>query len=202
MSSLFFLPIFLSFSFFSLFLPFPFLSSPFGVTRSLSAWLFIICVAFLLGLQMGQNTTEVMTVVDTHATPVLFYRLDNSLLIGVELAMGKARAAIITQSNASADLVSLKQPSSPFFTFDLTNDGITALPGAFVLRDSTGRVIGALGCSGQYNAEIDVEICTAGYNAAPTTAMTFTPVPSVTLNQAQVVMQAALQQARALNWSL
>lgn len=78
--------------------------------------------------------------VDTHAYPVLFYRLDNSLLIGVELALGKARAAIITQMSASADLVPLKQPSSPFFSFDLTNDGIIALPGAFVLRDSTGKV--------------------------------------------------------------
>ena len=144
---------------------------------------------------------EAFAVTDVHATPVLYYRMDGALLISVNLAIGKARGALWTQKNASGDLVAAKQPSSPFFTFDLTNDGLITLPGAFVLNNSAGQVIGALSCSGQYSAAVDVDICQAGYNAAPSTAITASAPTTITLNQALVAMQAALDAAHAANWS-
>ena len=107
-----------------------------------------------------------VVVLDAHGHPVTMQREDGASMFRFDVAMGKAWAAI--GMGAASRVLAERAKDNPNFFVALaaTADGrFLPQPGAVLIRDAGGSVIGAAGASGGTGDE-DEAVCAAGVIAA------------------------------------
>ena len=113
--------------------------------------------AFAIGVPMN------IAIVDEGANLVSFHRMDNAWLGSVDISIKKARTARFFDMN-SGEIGKLSQPGGPLYNIEHSNGGLISFPGGVLLKDNTGKIIGAVGVSGG-SVEQDHEVATAGASA-------------------------------------
>ncbi len=88
-----------------------------------------------------------ITVLDAGAHLKAFSRMDGAVLGSIDLAMGKARTAVLFQTTSEAVWEYCK-PGAPAHALEHSNGGLTPFPGGISLFARDGTVIGAVGVSG------------------------------------------------------
>ena len=101
-----------------------------------------------------------IAIVDEGANLVSFHRMDNAWLGSVDISIKKAKTARFFDMN-TGEIGKLSQPGGPLFGIEHSNGGLISFPGGVVLRDATGKVVGAIGVSGA-SVEQDHEVASAG----------------------------------------
>lgn len=101
-----------------------------------------------------------IAVVDEGANLVSFHRMDNAWLGSVDISIKKAKTARFFDMN-SGDIGQLSQPGLPLFGIEHSNGGLITFPGGVLLKDQSGKIIGAIGVSGG-SVEQDHEVASAG----------------------------------------
>jgi uncharacterized protein GlcG (DUF336 family) len=104
-----------------------------------------------------------IAIVDEGANLVSFHRMDNAWLGSVDISIKKAKTARFFDMN-SGEIGKLSQPGGPLYNIEHSNGGLISFPGGVVLKDSTGKIVGAIGVSGGA-VEQDHEVALAGAGA-------------------------------------
>lgn len=94
-----------------------------------------------------------------------FTRQDGAVLGSIDVAIGKARTAVLFQIPSEAVWEYCK-PGAPAPGLARSNGGLTTFPGGLPLFDATGTLIGAVGVSGGAVPQ-DLEIAKAAAAALP-----------------------------------
>ncbi|GAA3941926.1 heme-binding protein [Hymenobacter algoricola] len=110
--------------------------------------------ALELGVKMN------IAVVDAGANLTAFVRMDGAWLGSADIAQRKARTARYFDM-PTGELGKLSQPGGPLYHIEHSNGGLITFPGGLPIKDSNGRVIGAIGVSGS-SVEDDHTVATAG----------------------------------------
>jgi uncharacterized protein GlcG (DUF336 family) len=101
-----------------------------------------------------------IAIVDEGANLVSFHRMDNAWLGSVDISIKKAKTARFFDMN-SGEIGKLSQPGGPLYNIEHSNGGLISFPGGVLLKDGSGKIIGALGVSGGI-VEQDHEVASAG----------------------------------------
>jgi len=101
-----------------------------------------------------------IAIVDQGANLVSFHRMDNAWLGSVDISIKKAKTARFFDMN-TGEIGKLSQPGGPLFGIEHSNGGLISFPGGVVLKDASGKVVGAIGVSGG-SVEQDHEVASAG----------------------------------------
>lgn len=88
-----------------------------------------------------------ITVLDAGAHLKAFSRMDGAVLGSIDIAIRKARTAVLFQTTSEA-VWDYCKPGAPAHALELTNDGLAPFAGGLPLLKSDGTVIGAVGVSG------------------------------------------------------
>lgn len=88
-----------------------------------------------------------IAIVDEGANLVSFHRMDNAWLGSVDISIKKAKTARFFDMN-TGEIGKLSQPGGPLFGIEHSNGGLISFPGGIVLKDASGKIIGAIGVSG------------------------------------------------------
>jgi uncharacterized protein GlcG (DUF336 family) len=105
-----------------------------------------------------------IAVYDDGANMKAFVRMDGAFLGSADIAMNKARTAALFGFNTEA-LYDFVKPGGTSPGFDRTNGGLIVFAGGIPIKDSEGRLIGAVGVSGGAVAQ-DFQVATAAAAAA------------------------------------
>ena len=89
--------------------------------------------------------------------------MDGALLGSIDVAMRKARTAVLFECDSQA-VWDYCKPGAPAPALELTNGGLAPFAGGIPLRAPGGQLIGAVGVSGGTVAQ-DLEIAQAGVAA-------------------------------------
>lgn len=92
-----------------------------------------------------------------------FHRMDGAVLGSIDIAIRKARTAVLFQCN-SEDVWDYLKPGAPAPHLELSNDGLAPYAGGMALKCPNGGLAGALGVSGG-SIEQDSQIAKAGFAA-------------------------------------
>jgi uncharacterized protein GlcG (DUF336 family) len=90
-------------------------------------------------------------------------RMDGAVLASIDIAMKKAKTALLFEANSEAVWEYCK-PGAPAQGLQLTNGGLATFPGGMPLKGSDGEMIGALGISGGQVSQ-DADIARAAHAA-------------------------------------
>ncbi|RZL38056.1 MULTISPECIES: heme-binding protein [Pedobacter] len=101
-----------------------------------------------------------IAVVDEGANLKAFHRMDNAWLGSIDISIKKAKTARFFDMD-SGEIGKLSQPGQPLYNIEHSNGGLISFPGGVVLKDESGKVIGAIGVSGG-SVEQDHEVASAG----------------------------------------
>ena len=101
-----------------------------------------------------------IAIVDEGANLVSFHRMDNAWLGSVDIAIKKAKTARFFDMN-TGEIGKLSQPGGALFGIEHSNGGLISFPGGVVLKDGSGKIVGAIGVSGG-SVEQDHEVASAG----------------------------------------
>jgi uncharacterized protein GlcG (DUF336 family) len=101
----------------------------------------------------------IVAVLDAGAHLKAFRRMDGAVLASIDIAIGKARTAVLFEVNSEAVWEYCK-PGAAAPALELTNGGLVPFGGGVPLQSREGKVIGALGVSGGTVAQ-DVEVAQA-----------------------------------------
>ncbi|MFC4004985.1 heme-binding protein [Prauserella oleivorans] len=112
-------------------------------------------------VQIGQPMN--VAVVDDGGHLVAFARQDDAILASIDIAIGKARTAVLMKM-PTAQLGEAAAPGSPLYGIEVTNGGLVIFGGGIPLKNSDDRVIGAIGVSAG-TVEQDTEVAEAGVAA-------------------------------------
>lgn len=104
-----------------------------------------------------------IVVIDSGGHLKAFHRMDGAVLASIDIAMRKAKTAVLFQCR-SEEVWEYCKPGAPAPGLELTNGGLAPYGGGIPLRCSDGTVIGALGVSGGSISQ-DVEVAEAGLAA-------------------------------------
>lgn len=104
-----------------------------------------------------------VAVVDDGAHLVAFARQDGAKLGSIDIAIRKARTAVLMNMPTS-ELAELATPGGPLYGIEVTNEGLAIFGGGVPLRDAEGDLIGAVGVSAG-TVEQDQRVAEAGTNA-------------------------------------
>jgi uncharacterized protein GlcG (DUF336 family) len=104
-----------------------------------------------------------IAIVDEGANLVSFHRMDNAWLGSVDISIKKAKTARFFDMN-SGEIGKLSQPGGPLYNIEHSNGGLISFPGGVVLKDGSGKIVGAIGVSGG-SVDQDHEVATAGAEA-------------------------------------
>ncbi|MDB5156795.1 MAG: putative 15 [Mucilaginibacter sp.] len=104
-----------------------------------------------------------ISIVDEGANLVSFHRMDNAWLGSVDISMKKAKTARFFDMN-SGEIGKLSQPGGPLYNIEHSNGGLISFPGGVLLKDSAGKIVGAIGVSGG-SVDQDHDVATAGAEA-------------------------------------
>ena len=102
-----------------------------------------------------------MALVDETGRLISFYRMTGALLVSESLAQKKAYSSVAMKANTH-ELKDLVQPTGALYQLETLTEGqVVTFGGGFVIKNSKGRVIGALGVSGG-TVEEDMAIAQKG----------------------------------------
>ena len=104
-----------------------------------------------------------IAIVDEGANLVSFHRMDNAWLGSIDISIKKAKTARFFDMN-SGEIGKLSQPGGPLYNIEHSNGGLITFPGGVVLKDGSGKIVGAIGVSGG-SVEQDHEVASAGAEA-------------------------------------
>ena len=110
------------------------------------------------------NIAAVFAVVNPEGNLIIEERMDNAILVSVEVAYKKAYTAAALKLNTE-DLTALVQPGAMFY--GLQSDSKYIVFGGGMLLKINGKIVGAVGVSGG-SAQEDMEIAKACVNAFET----------------------------------
>jgi len=113
--------------------------------------------AVAMGVKMN------IAVVDAGANLTAFVRMDDAWLGSVDIAIRKAKTARFFDM-PTGELGKLSQPGGPLYHIEHSNGGLITFPGGLPIKDSNGKVIGAIGVSGS-TVDDDHAVATAGLAA-------------------------------------
>jgi uncharacterized protein GlcG (DUF336 family) len=100
-----------------------------------------------------------IAIVDEGANLVSFHRMDNAWLGSVDISIRKAKTARFFDMN-TGELGKLSQPGGPLYGIEHSNGGLITFPGGVLLKDASGKIVGAVGVSGG-SVEQDHEVASA-----------------------------------------
>ena len=106
------------------------------------------------------NTKMDISVVDTGSNLKAFIRMDGAWLGSIDIAIKKARTAILFEMN-TGEIGQLSQPGKPLYNIEHSNGGLITFPGGVPIKTKTGEIIGAIGVSGS-TVENDQAVAEAG----------------------------------------
>ena len=104
-----------------------------------------------------------IVVLDAGAHMLAFIRMDGAALGAIDLAIRKARTAVLFDMT-SEGLWEFCKPGAPAPTLEISNGGLTAFGGGLPLKGPDGELLGAVGVSGGLVAQ-DLDIATAALAA-------------------------------------
>nr|WP_281721944.1 heme-binding protein [Nitrosomonas nitrosa] len=105
----------------------------------------------------------IIAVLDDGGHLKAFHRMDGAVLGSIDIAIRKAKTAVLFQCN-SEDVWDYLKPGAPAPHLELTNDGLAPYAGGIALKCPNGGLAGALGVSGG-SIEQDTQIAKAGFAA-------------------------------------
>lgn len=88
-----------------------------------------------------------VAVLDAGAHLKAFIRMDGAVLGSIDVAMRKARTAVMFECSSEA-VWDYCRPGAPAPTLELSNGGLAPFAGGIPLREPGGALIGAVGVSG------------------------------------------------------
>ncbi len=101
-----------------------------------------------------------IAIVDEGANLVSFHRMDNAWLGSIDISIKKAKTARFFDMD-SGEIGKLSQPGGPLYQIEHSNQGLITFPGGVLLKDGSGKIVGAIGVSGG-SVEQDHEVAAAG----------------------------------------
>ena len=105
-----------------------------------------------------------IAVVDDAGHLVAFAAMDDTKLIGEDIAQKKALTAVYFQAD-TRDIAPLVQPGQPLYGIEATTDGkLVVFGGGVVLRGADGRIAGGVGVSAG-SVDEDHQVAEAGRKA-------------------------------------
>jgi uncharacterized protein GlcG (DUF336 family) len=104
-----------------------------------------------------------ITVLDAGAHLKAFSRMDGAVLGSIDVAMGKARTAVLFETT-SEGVWEYCKPGAPAPGLSASNGGLMTFAGGIPIRDPSGSMVGAIGVSGG-SVPQDCEIAKAGADA-------------------------------------
>jgi uncharacterized protein GlcG (DUF336 family) len=104
-----------------------------------------------------------IAIVDAGANLVAFARMDDAWLGSLDISIKKAKTARFFDMPTGA-IGGLSQPGGSLFGIEHSNGGLITFPGGLPIKDGSGKVIGAIGVSGD-TVENDHTVAEAGLNA-------------------------------------
>lgn len=104
-----------------------------------------------------------IAVVDAGGNLKAFARMDGAWLGSIDISIRKARTARWFDMN-TGEIGKLSQPGGPLYGIEHSNDGLITFPGGVPLKNSKGKIIGAIGVSGS-TVENDHAVAVAGSEA-------------------------------------
>lgn len=107
-------------------------------------------------LAQKQGFAVCISVVDDAGLLRGFLRMDDAVPGAIDVSFKKARMAALFRTD-SRDIGADAQPGGAIYTLEATNGGLISFGGGIVLKDSEGKVIGAVGVAGA-TVEADQEI--------------------------------------------
>ncbi|HWA42660.1 MAG TPA: heme-binding protein [Hypericibacter adhaerens] len=88
-----------------------------------------------------------IAVLDAGAHLKAFLRMDGAVLGSIDIALKKARTAVLFGA-ASEAVWEYCKPGAPAPGLELSNDGLAPFAGGIPLKDRNGAIVGAVGVSG------------------------------------------------------
>jgi uncharacterized protein GlcG (DUF336 family) len=110
-----------------------------------------------LGVKMN------IAVVDAGANLTAFARMDDAWLGSLDISIRKAKTARFFDM-PTGSIGQLSQPGGSLFGIEHSNGGLITFPGGVPIKNEEGKVIGAIGVSGD-TVENDHAVATAGAEA-------------------------------------
>lgn len=104
-----------------------------------------------------------VTVVDQGGNLKAFARMDGAWLGSIDISIKKARTARYFDME-TGEIGKLSQPGGPLYNIEVSNEGLITFPGGVPLKNSSGKIVGAIGVSGS-TVEDDHEVAVAGAKA-------------------------------------
>lgn len=101
----------------------------------------------------------IIAVLDSGGHLKAFRRMDGAVLGSIDIAIRKARTAVLFQTN-SENVWEYCKPGAAAPSLELTNDGLAPFGGGIPLKGPNGTMIGALGVSGG-SVQQDMEVAKA-----------------------------------------
>ena len=112
-------------------------------------------------LEMGVKMN--IAVVDAGANLTAFARMDDAWLGSLDISIKKAKSARYFDM-PTGTIGGLSQPGGSLFGIEHSNLGLITFPGGIPIRNAEGKVIGAIGVSGD-SVENDHTVAEAGVQA-------------------------------------
>ncbi|MCF2444664.1 heme-binding protein [Dyadobacter sp. CY345] len=109
------------------------------------------------------DTLMNIAVVDAGANLIAFMHMDDAWLGSIDIAQKKAKTARFFNMD-SGEIGKLSQPGSPLYNIEHSNSGLITFPGGVCIKDSSGKIIGAIGVSGS-TVENDHTVAQSGADA-------------------------------------
>lgn len=104
-----------------------------------------------------------IAIVDSGTNLVAFAHMDDAWLGSIDIAMRKARTARYFKMD-TGEIGKLSQPGGPLYNIEHSNSGLITFPGGVNIKDGEGKIIGAIGVSGD-SVENDHAVAMAGIAA-------------------------------------
>lgn len=104
-----------------------------------------------------------VAIVDEGANLKAFGRMEDAWLGSIDIAIKKAKTARYFDM-PTGDLGQASQPGGPLYNIEVSNGGLITFPGGLPIKDGSGKIIGAIGVSGD-SVENDHTVAQAGVEA-------------------------------------
>jgi uncharacterized protein GlcG (DUF336 family) len=104
-----------------------------------------------------------IAVLDAGAHLKAFVRMDGAVLGSIDIAMKKARTAVLFETTSEA-VWDYCKPGAPAHALELSNGGLAPFPGGIPIKGRNGETLGAVGVSGGAVPQ-DLEIAQAAVAA-------------------------------------
>ncbi len=104
-----------------------------------------------------------IAIVDAGANLTAFARMDGAWLGSIDIAIKKAKTARFFNM-PTGEIGKLSQPGGSLFAIEHSNGGLITFPGGLPIKNADGKIIGAIGVSGD-TVENDHAVATAGGSA-------------------------------------